>query len=79
MDGDEPGTLLQNADIALYRAKAEGRNRFRFFEPGMDAQLRARKRLEAELRAARSSGASSRSTISRRSTCAAAGSPGSRR
>jgi diguanylate cyclase (GGDEF)-like protein/PAS domain S-box-containing protein len=49
-DGDQPGTLLQNGDIALGRAKAEGRNRFRFFEPGMDAQLRARKQLELELR-----------------------------
>ncbi|MCE3249286.1 MAG: putative protein y4lL [Geminicoccaceae bacterium] len=50
MDGDDPAALLQNADIALYRAKSEGRNRFRFFEPGMDAELRERKGLEAELR-----------------------------
>ena len=79
MDGDEPGALLQNADIALYRAKSEGRNRFRFFEPGMDAELRERKELEAELRHAVAAAASSRSTTSRRSTCAAARSPGSRR
>ena len=51
-DGDQPDLLLQSADIALCRAKAEGRNRLRFFEPGMDAQLRARKQLEAELRTA---------------------------
>jgi diguanylate cyclase (GGDEF)-like protein/PAS domain S-box-containing protein len=51
-DGDQSDMLLHNADIALCRAKAEGRNRFRFFEPGMDAQLRARKQLEAELREA---------------------------
>ena len=50
MDGDDPAALLQNADIALYRAKSEGRNRFRFFEPGMDAELRERKGLEADLR-----------------------------
>ena len=52
LDGDHPDVLLQNADIALCRAKAEGRDRVRFFEPGMDAELRARKALEAELRAA---------------------------
>ena len=52
MDGDDPRALLQNADIALYRAKTEGRNRFRFFEPGMDAELRERKALEADLRRA---------------------------
>jgi diguanylate cyclase (GGDEF)-like protein/PAS domain S-box-containing protein len=52
MDGDDPRSLLQNADIALYRAKTEGRNRFRFFEPGMDAELRERKAIEADLRRA---------------------------
>jgi diguanylate cyclase (GGDEF)-like protein/PAS domain S-box-containing protein len=49
-DGEEPAALLHNADVALYRAKTEGRNRFRFFEPGMDARLRERKALEADLR-----------------------------
>jgi diguanylate cyclase (GGDEF)-like protein/PAS domain S-box-containing protein len=52
LDGDDPDVLLHNADTALSRAKTEGRNRLRFFEPGMDARLRARKRLEAELRRA---------------------------
>ncbi|HSA81997.1 MAG TPA: EAL domain-containing protein [Geminicoccaceae bacterium] len=52
MDGEDPQTLLQNADIALYRAKTEGRNRFRFFEPGMDAEQRERKAMEADLRRA---------------------------
>jgi diguanylate cyclase (GGDEF)-like protein/PAS domain S-box-containing protein len=52
MDGEDPRSLLQNADIALYRAKTEGRNRFRFFEPGMDAELRERKAIEADLRRA---------------------------
>ncbi len=55
-DGDEPGLLLQNADIALYRAKSEGGNRARFFEVGMDARLQERKALEADLRGALQSG-----------------------
>ncbi len=48
-DGFEPDTLLKNADIALYRAKAEGRGVFRMFEPGMDALLRERRTLELDL------------------------------
>ncbi len=52
LDGSIPGRLLQNADIALYRAKEEGRNTFRFFESGMDARLQARKALERDLRLA---------------------------
>ncbi len=52
LDGSLPGRLLQNADIALYRAKEEGRNTFRFFEAGMDARLQARKALERDLRLA---------------------------
>ncbi len=55
-DGDAPEALLQNADVALYRAKSEGGNRCRFFEVGMDARLRERKALEAELRRALHSG-----------------------
>ncbi|MCE3249236.1 MAG: hypothetical protein K0R41_3061, partial [Geminicoccaceae bacterium] len=52
LDGSIPGRLLQSADIALYRAKEEGRNTFRFFEAGMDARLQARKALERDLRLA---------------------------
>ena len=37
-DGSEPDQLLRNADMALYRAKAEGRGTYHFFEPEMDAQ-----------------------------------------
>ena len=77
-DGADPDELLKNADLALYRAKAEDRGRFRFFEPAMEAAVRARRELEAELRQAWS-GASSRSSTSRSSTCGPAGSPGSRR
>ena len=47
-----PDELLRNADIALYRAKAEGRGIYRFFEPGMDAEIQQRRRLEADLRIA---------------------------
>jgi len=42
--------LLKNADLALYRAKEDGRNTFRFFEPAMDAALQKRRRLESDLR-----------------------------
>ncbi len=56
-DGDSADTLLKNADMALYRAKAEGRAAWRFFEPEMDAQAQARRSLELDLRDAVSSGA----------------------
>ena len=52
IDGSMPRQLLQLADIALYRAKEEGRNATRFFEPEMDARLQRRKALERELRLA---------------------------
>jgi len=51
-DGSLPDILLQRADIALTRAKAEGRDRFRFYEREADAKLQARKRLESALRQA---------------------------
>ena len=51
-DGTDPDQLLKNADMALYRAKADGRGTFRFFEPEMDARLQARRKLELELRKA---------------------------
>lgn len=51
-DGDEVELLLKNADLALYRAKADGRNTFRFFEPEMDGVARTRYRVEVELRKA---------------------------
>jgi len=51
-DGTSGGTLLKNADMALYRAKADGRGTFRFFEPEMDARLQARRALEGDLRRA---------------------------
>jgi diguanylate cyclase (GGDEF)-like protein len=48
-DGDALEPLLKHADIALYRAKAEGRNRFAFFEPGMNAEVMARRSMEEGL------------------------------
>jgi diguanylate cyclase (GGDEF)-like protein len=51
-DGMDPETLVQRADRALYRAKAEGRSCIRFFEPDMDAHVERRVAIEHELRAA---------------------------
>jgi diguanylate cyclase (GGDEF)-like protein len=51
-DGSDPDVLLKSADIALYRAKSDGRNRYRFFEPAMDALMQARRELELALRKA---------------------------
>jgi diguanylate cyclase (GGDEF)-like protein/PAS domain S-box-containing protein len=51
-DGTEPDQLLRNADMALYRAKAEGRGMYHFFQPEMDAQMQARHSVEVDLRKA---------------------------
>jgi len=51
-ESEDSATLLRNADLALYRAKNEGRNTFRFFEEEMNAELQARKALEYRLRRA---------------------------
>ena len=51
-DGANPETLLRKADVALYRAKLDGKNTFRHFEPSMDGPLEARRRLELDLREA---------------------------
>jgi diguanylate cyclase (GGDEF)-like protein len=51
-DGDAPDKLLRNADLALYRAKGDGRGTFRFFEPAMNEQMQARRIMEQDLRKA---------------------------
>jgi diguanylate cyclase (GGDEF)-like protein/PAS domain S-box-containing protein len=51
-DGCEPDQLLRNADMALYRAKADGRGNYHFFQPEMDSQMQERRRLELDLRKA---------------------------
>lgn len=51
-DGSDADSLLKNADVALYRAKADGRGRYRFFEPGMHDRIQARRSLELDLRRA---------------------------
>ncbi|HEY4307587.1 MAG TPA: EAL domain-containing protein [Gemmatimonadaceae bacterium] len=49
--GAEPvEELLRNADVAMYKAKDEGKARFAVFEPGMHSALLARLELEADLR-----------------------------
>jgi PAS domain S-box-containing protein len=49
--------ILKNADLAMYAAKAAGRRTYRFFAPEMDAQIRARRQLEVDLRQAIAAGA----------------------
>jgi diguanylate cyclase (GGDEF)-like protein len=48
----ERSELMRMADIAMYRAKAEGRNGFRFFTETMDESVRLRREIERDLREA---------------------------
>jgi diguanylate cyclase (GGDEF)-like protein/PAS domain S-box-containing protein len=47
---DSVEAILMHADLAMYRAKEDGRNNLRFFEEKMQTELNARTALEAELR-----------------------------
>jgi diguanylate cyclase (GGDEF)-like protein len=52
-DGEiEPAEALRQADLALYRAKDDGRGQYAFFEVEMDATIKLRKTLETGLREA---------------------------
>lgn len=51
-DGQDVATLVRHADLALYRAKTDGRGTFRFFQHGMDAEVQSRRLLEVDLRRA---------------------------
>jgi diguanylate cyclase (GGDEF)-like protein len=55
-DGEDPDRLLKNADMALYRSKADGRGRYCFFEPEMDKRMQARRALDLDLRKALAEG-----------------------
>jgi diguanylate cyclase (GGDEF)-like protein/PAS domain S-box-containing protein len=51
-DAVTPEELMRAADLALYRAKSNGRGACRFYEPGMDALQREHREIEEELRRA---------------------------
>ena len=51
-DGEDGITLMKNADLALYRAKHEGKSTYHFFEPALDEAARQRRQLELDLRTA---------------------------
>jgi predicted signal transduction protein with EAL and GGDEF domain len=51
-DGTTPGRLMKNADLALYRAKADGRGVWRFYDGAMDERLQDRRALQSDLRQA---------------------------
>ncbi len=51
-DGTTPDQIMSNADLALYRCKADRGNAYRFFEQQMDARMQERRALELDLRRA---------------------------
>ncbi len=55
--GSDLDQILKNADLAMYAAKSAGRRTYRFFEPDMDARVKARRILEMDLRQAITDGA----------------------
>ncbi|MCA6123373.1 EAL domain-containing protein [Bradyrhizobium sp. WSM 1704] len=55
-DGADSDEILRSADLALYSAKSCGRGSYRFFEPELDRQLQARRKLERDMRSALANG-----------------------
>jgi diguanylate cyclase (GGDEF)-like protein len=55
-DGEDLDTLLKNADIAMYRAKARGRDSFEFYTPGLAIRAQTKLSLESGLRNALQNG-----------------------
>jgi diguanylate cyclase (GGDEF)-like protein len=51
-DASDADALVRHADLALYKSKSEGRNRYRFFETAMEAEARDRRELEEDMRRA---------------------------
>ena len=51
-DGEDVGSLLKSADMAMYHAKAEGRNNFQFFEESMNIAVLEKAKIEINLRKA---------------------------
>jgi diguanylate cyclase (GGDEF)-like protein len=49
-DGTDPVALLNNADIAMYQAKEQGRNTFKFFAPSMHEEILTHHRFETDLK-----------------------------
>jgi diguanylate cyclase (GGDEF)-like protein len=52
LDGDTPEKLVQNADLAMYKSKEQGKNTFNHYTSGLNAQARQRLQLESDLRRA---------------------------
>lgn len=51
-DGKDMDTLVRQADVAMYQAKTEGRNAFRFYQPAMQASVSLRMSVQNDLRRA---------------------------
>jgi diguanylate cyclase (GGDEF)-like protein len=52
IDGADSDTLLQSADLALYKAKADGRGKFHFYNEQMNDEAQEYRQIEAKLRQA---------------------------